>query len=257
MTFSNTVSLEKSPSNIKISVLEKEINLPDEIKSKVNQYWETINRQNTFSRGEVFTVHQIQEDENDLFISLIHTDYAHFLYSRKMELSAEYDCTVVYPATLVLTSDQHLVYGHMNEGTANPDRIQLVAGGLDKNDLEEGHINIHKNIIREIQEELGINLTKIMCLSPLSPWLIKRGGQSLVLINRVTIDLTSQEVKEIHKHYKNELYSKGELPEFKRIETIPFNSRGLNRLLLSDYCKADYINPLCIYLLKQLKENKT
>ncbi|NME06509.1 hypothetical protein HF876_11725 [Psychrobacillus sp. BL-248-WT-3] len=145
----------------------------------------------------------------------------------------------------------------MNEGTANPDRIQLVAGGLDKNDIEEGHINIHKNIIREIQEELGINLTKIMCLSPLSPWLIKRGGQSLVLINRVTIDLTSQEVKEIHKHYKNELYSKGELPEFKRVETIPFNSRGLNRLLLSDYCKADYINPLCIYLLKQLKENKT
>ena len=94
-------------------------------------------------------------------------------------------------------------------------------------------------------------------MSPLSPWLIKRGGQSLVLINRVTIDLTSQEVKEIHKHYKNELYSKGELPEFKRVETIPFNSRGLNRLLLSDYCKADYINPLCIYLLKQLKENKT
>ncbi|NME06510.1 hypothetical protein [Psychrobacillus sp. BL-248-WT-3] len=57
MTFSNTISLEKSPSNIKISVLEKEINLPDKIKSKVNQYWETINRQNTFRRGEVFTVH--------------------------------------------------------------------------------------------------------------------------------------------------------------------------------------------------------
>ena len=47
----------------------------------------------------------------------------------------------------------------------------------------------------------------------------------------MTIDLTSKEVKEIHKHYKNELYSKGDLPEFKRVETIPYNSTGLNRLL--------------------------
>ena len=255
MKFSDTISLGLTPKNIKISVLDKEIKLPNEIRSKVNQHWENINRKGIFSRGKVFTIHQIQEDENNLFISLINTDYAHFLYSRKMELSAQYDCTVVYPATLILTSDQHIVYGHMNEGTANPNRIQFVAGGLDENDLEEEHINILNNIDREVYEELGIELTKTKCLSPLSPWLIKRGGKSFVLIYRVTLGLTSQEVKEIHKQYKNKLYSKGDLPEFKRVETIPLNSTELNRLLLSNDPKADYIDPLCIYLLEELKEN--
>ncbi len=252
MEFSDNISLEKIPTNIRINVLDKQVDLPGEIRTKINQYWENINRKGIFNRGKVFSIDQVQEDEKNLLISLTHTDYAHFLYSRKTELPSQYDCIVVYPATLILTSDQYIVFGHMNEGTANPDRIQFAAGGLDENDLEEGHISIHKNIEREIQEELGIDLTKTKCKSPLRPWLIKRGGKSLVLLYQVTIDLTSKEVKEIHEKYKNDLYSLGSTPEFKRLETIIYNSTELTRLLLSEHPKADYIDPICTYLLKQL-----
>lgn len=248
----NTVKITPIPSSVKINVEPVSKHLPQNVLKKIDEYWSNINSlESRFSRGIVFDVSKVILNKEQLNINLQYTDYAHYLYSTRIGLPEEYRCRVVHGASLIITSDNHILIGTMNSHTANPGRIQLVAGGLDENDIENGFINIEKNIKREINEEIGINIENFKSRDIAEPWLLKEGGSnnSLVIIYLIKFPYTKNKILKLYSTYEKKLKSSGILPEFKEINFIPNNKKEIENFLSLNKRKVpDYLGPLLIYL---------
>ncbi|MFE1245281.1 hypothetical protein ACFW35_14215 [Fictibacillus sp. NPDC058756] len=142
------------PLSVKLD--EIPVELPEPFQDKVENFWSEINKDNRFTRGEVFHVNTVEESQYFLNVILKRSDYAYYLYSvRNKQIEME-RCRVIYSAGLVETADSFFVFGEMGKNTAYPGRLQCVGGGLSVHDLQDSVFNLEKSLLRELHEELGI-----------------------------------------------------------------------------------------------------
>ena len=113
---------------INIRIQDEEIALPNEIKRKIEEFWNKCKTEN------------------------------HYLYDERIGLSKEYACSSLVAGCLIETSDNYYIVGELADNTSFPHCMQISGGSADNNDIKDGKIDIFNTIIRECKEELNINL---------------------------------------------------------------------------------------------------
>ncbi len=145
---------------VEIEYTQNLVQLSSERKNEIEEFWMEINQDGLFHRGEVFNVDSLIEQESLYKIMLNCTDYAHYLHTVRNHIADEEGCKVVFGAGLVETNDSKFVFGEMANHTAYPGRLQCVGGGLSWDDKKGNHFDIKESVLRELNEELGIDYSK-------------------------------------------------------------------------------------------------
>ncbi|SFS75444.1 hypothetical protein [Marininema halotolerans] len=241
------VHIQHAPSHIVATYRNEKMVLPQAVQERIDRFWMAeVSRGKKLTRGPVFAVHQYEQMKDGTHIQLANTDYAHYLYTitNKDFVSSPYACRVVHTAALVQTLDHCFVIGEMASHNAHANRLQLVAGGLDTVDINDGHVDFKRSIVRELNEEVGISLSHIQRIE--SKYL-KTGGDfgSIVLIFDVQLRTKANELQKQYHEYTFQLLKQGEKPEFSDLLTIQRESNVIKQFIHNDpRKKVDYLIPI-------------
>ncbi|MCA1054112.1 NUDIX hydrolase [Rossellomorea aquimaris] len=217
----NKVVVRTIPRTVRITVSEEEMPLSHPLKESIDSYWHSLMENGkAFHRGEVFPIREFTETEKELQVTLHRTDFAHFIYSKHHNLEDPYKCRVVVANALIVTSDQHVVLGQMNDVTANPGRVQLIAGGIDASDVKGNKVDIIGSLIREAREEVGIDLHDENTVMKIEPRYFVDWG-NIALVYRIELAMDSTEFRAHYELFEKSLRDKGMIPEFSSIELLP------------------------------------
>lgn len=143
---------------IDFRLLRERIELPRKYVENIKRNWqEEMNAGKQYKNGKIFTMSQskIQGDYIQIFVQ--ETDFAHYLYSRKQDIN-EYSCRSMAANALLLTNDNYFVLGKMSNLTSMANRVKFIGGTIDESDFENEVINIYNCVLREVKEEIGIDL---------------------------------------------------------------------------------------------------
>lgn len=133
--------------------------LPPEIQNKIDEKWSEIVKESpTLWNGDIACVEDIKIEDNYITLSCRKTTYSHYLYQEKIGLPKEYECRVLTAGVLFETNDNYFVLGEVDKSMPNPTMIQMPGGNIDKSDIKDEQIDCLKTIIREIKEEVNIDL---------------------------------------------------------------------------------------------------
>ena len=148
---------------IKIEYTEKNINLPENLREKIQEFWkDAILETPTLYDGEDFAVEEFKETDNEIIMKIAKTDYSHYLYDERVGINNEkYRCIKPWSGILLLTSDNYWVFGQTSENTSFPNGFQIFGGGIDKKDISEMKVDLVQNLRRELKEEVNLDLDKI------------------------------------------------------------------------------------------------
>jgi 8-oxo-dGTP pyrophosphatase MutT (NUDIX family) len=82
--------------------------------------------------------------------------YATFLYWRRNRTIA--GAGHAFAHAVLVASDNALVAIRMAAHTLNPGRVYFAAGSFEPEDFPDGHVDLHRNMAREVLEETGIDI---------------------------------------------------------------------------------------------------
>ncbi|MFS1512195.1 NUDIX hydrolase [Chengkuizengella sp. SCS-71B] len=244
----NKVTVKKIPINVKITVSEKHMDLPQSLQQSINLYWDSLIKSGeTFHRGDIFSIKKIKETENELLVTLHKTDFAHFLYTKRHNIQEKFSCPVIVANGLILTKDNYYILGKMNNQTTNPTRIQFIAGGIDNNDIHGDTVDMLGSLIREAKEEIGIDLKEQNLVAKVEPRYLVHWG-NIALVYFIQLNMDSLEFQNRYEQFEIALHEKGIDPEFSSIVLLSADSDSV-----SDFFKYDN-NPKLDFLSPVLKE---
>lgn len=192
--------------------------LPDNLQRRAEDNWQKrLQASPRLFNGEAFTVTKFDETPEEIHAELAETDYKHVLLSEAEDLG-EYAFRVIHAATLVITSDNKLVFGEMNEHTARAGVISCSGGGIDRGDLRGDTIDMDYSAAHEVREELGLDPHN-PSTSRFFPAYLKTGGPSgrMTVLYELYTTLTSNEVRKNYEQFIDTLAKKGEDPEYQQI----------------------------------------
>ncbi|MDP5273589.1 NUDIX hydrolase [Chengkuizengella axinellae] len=252
----NKVVVKKIPTNVKITVSEKLMDLPQSLQESINLYWDSLIKSGeTFHRGDIFSIKKIKETENELLVTLHKTDFAHFLYTKHHKIPEKFNCPVIVANGLILTKDNYFILGKMNNQTANPARIQFIAGGIDNKDIHGDTVDILGSLFREAKEEIGIDLKDRNLVTKIEPRYIVHWG-NIALVYLIQLDIDSLEFRKRYEQFEIALNEKGIDPEFSSIILVSADSDSVSGFFESDNNpKLDFLSPVLKQELKILATN--
>lgn len=142
---------------------DRKINLPIELKEKIEKFWRNAVKENSnLYNGQDYVVEKINETQDKIEMIVVKSDYAHYLYDERIGIKDDiYRCCSPWGGILLLTKDNYFVIGEMNKTTSIPYCLQISGGGIDCADIKDGIIDIGLNIKRELKEEINIDLDNI------------------------------------------------------------------------------------------------
>jgi 8-oxo-dGTP pyrophosphatase MutT (NUDIX family) len=247
--------------DIKISQLNKEpvvrfsnkhVILPVEAQEKIDIYWQSLlSGGKKYTRGEVFTVTQKKESDGILQILVEKIDYAHYLYCQDIDAELNgYGIQVIFTACLVETLDDKTIFGIMGKHTARAGIYQLSGGGIDNSDINDGVFDLRKNIKKELQEEIGVDVMDSERVQNFDAAYLKQGGvtKKIAVVYRVKLNNTSEEFLGKYNNFTKNLKSIDEIPEFEDIIIL-----GQSRGEIDDFFEKnrdncdEYLEPLLKY----------
>jgi hypothetical protein len=249
----NPIILTPLTKEVKVEYTQNSVQLSSIRKREIEDFWNTINQHSSFHRGEVFNVFSIIEQDDLCKIMLNCTDYAHYLHTVRNNITDEEGCKVVYGAGLVETNDSKFVFGEMGSHTAYPSRLQCVGGGLSREDKKGNYFDINESVIRELAEELGVDYCNH--IEKCTPVFIKKGGtyDFLVILYHIKLKVTAKELNKNYQKFTEELFIKGEKPEFQKVIYIENNKKVITSFFEKDDRNCvDYLQPY----LEQMGEIK-
>lgn len=85
--------------------------------------------------------------------------YASFLYWRKLRSHA--DAGHAFAHAMPITEDGALIAVRMGSHTANPGAVYFAAGSFEPEDFPGGEVDVDLNMVREVKEETGLDLTPL------------------------------------------------------------------------------------------------
>ena len=206
-----------------LRLTDERLVLPEDLREKIEAYWrELLNENSKLTNGEVFTVASLTEDSKAIHIQLAETDYAHFVYSRRIGGLGRFAVSVIFPTALVVTSDNKLIVGEMNRHTSLSGTIQSCSGGVDYSAVDSsGVVDIDTTIRNELSEELGITSDDERVAYLRREYLGTGGeGGHMTLAYVVQLLVTSDEFLRVYELFVNVLKNRGEEPEFARLFSV-------------------------------------
>jgi 8-oxo-dGTP pyrophosphatase MutT (NUDIX family) len=248
-------------SSIKIFSIEKEpavcfsgkgVVLPLMVQKKIDAYWQSLMESGmSYTRGAVFTVTETKEINKIPEVLVEKTDYAHYLYCQNVDAElGGYGVRVLFTACLVETSDKKTIFGAMGLHTARSGIYQLCGGGIDKDDLVGENFNLRGSIIKELQEELGIDVSDTDRVQDFKPAYLKQGGKTkkIAVIYRVRLNETAETFMNRYRVFETKLKGKGECPEFGEIMVLDQGNKSIKSFLKQHQNHCDeYMSPLLRY----------
>lgn len=216
---------------ISIRVTGDRIVLPKAVRQKVDEHWQQLIKDNPRLRnGEVFTVLAVDENNKSIEIKLAETDYAHYLYSHQVGGLGEFTVRIIHSATLVITSDNKMLFGAMGEHTARPGVIQCCGGGIDHDDITpDGVVDIEHNTVKELGEELGLDPYDKSIVTEFTPAYLKTGGPTgkITLCYILRLTLKSSQLLQQYDEFTESLRHNGQEPEFGQLICIDADKRAV------------------------------
>src|SRR6266540_608045 len=171
------IEIQPIKKSVNIRVSGNKVVLPEPLPQKIDQHWQQLVKDNPrLHNGESFTVVRVDEADDKMDIELAETDYAHYLYSHQVGGLGEFTVRIIHSATLVITSDNKMIFGAMGRHTSRPGIIQCCGGGIDHNDITDGVVDIEHNTVKELAEELGLDAYDKDIVDGFSPAYLKTGG---------------------------------------------------------------------------------
>lgn len=222
----------KKPVNIRIS--GHKVVLPELLRQKIDQHWQQLAKANPrLHNGESFTVVAVDETGDKIDIELAETDYAHYLYSHQVGGLGEFTVRIIHSATLVITTDNKMIFGAMGEHTSRPGIIQCCGGGIDHNDITDGVVDIEHNTVEELGEELSLNPYDKNLVDDFHPAYLKTGGPTgkMTLAYVLRIKLTGSQFLKHYEEFAKKLKDDSQEPEFGQIFCIDTEKKTIQAFI--------------------------
>ncbi len=218
---------------------DKKIIFPEDVSIAIENHWnELISEGKTFKRGDVFTVVKNKEENGEVMVELMLSDYAHYLTTIHGIIKGEYMCRVVHSSVMIETKDNFLVFGQMNSNTALPGRIQCIGGGITREDLKEDgkFIDISRNASNEMEEEIGISSTDNSRIESFLPWAVVQSGPQkfLGVVYWVKLSIDLEQLLSEYELFEKDILEKGEKPELAKLIYVTKNEQNKENLLNKD-----------------------
>lgn len=194
--FSNLIY--KMVPNYKFIYAGKNIELPNIIKTRIQNYWnELIESGKKYTNGKIYTISNISLDDNDCLIFRIgETNFAHYLYTVKMNFQGEYICRSIAASALFLTNDNYYVLGKMSSDTSLAGKIKFIGGAISKEDFIRNEFQPIECIKREVKEEIGLDLNNKVIVENMQPscFITRKNLSFINICFKVKLNLSSNQV---------------------------------------------------------------
>lgn len=209
---------------IKVKIEDKQFELPDEIRRKVEEFWNQCILENpNLWNGELMCVGECRRVGDQILITCKKSNYAHYLYDERIGLPKEYACSSLVAGCLLETSDNYYIVGELAENTSFPSCMQISGGNADKNDIEDGRIDILNTIIRECKEELNINVQDEQQVEHFEIKYIYVPTETVhtyIIFAKGKLNMTKAQIQEYYNKYLQYLKENDLEIEFERIHFI-------------------------------------
>lgn len=236
----------------------KEVVLPSDIQDKIDTYWkELLKSGKTYKRGEVFTVTKKEELEDHIEVLVEKTDYAHYLYCQNVDILGDYGVHIIHTAALVDTSDGKTILGVMADHTSRAGIYQLCGGGIDNDDLRGDIFDFDHNIIKELEEELGIDIEDRQRVKAFESAYFKEGGPTdkMTVVYRVVLNEISSDFMKRYADFALQLQKNGEQPEFGKVIALDNDRESFSRFFNQKDIKSDEcMKPLFEFIARELEK---
>ena len=229
--------------------------IPEALAEKIEEYWKQRTKKNpSLRRGEVYCAVKVEENCETTNIILHQTDYAHYLYSHCLEIEDRYACKNCWGGILIESKDNQYVIGQMAVDTSVPNQLQIIGGGIDKQDITNGKVDILGNCIRELKEELNIELTNKEEVEKVEEKYLKTGGEdhSISVIYKIYLTKTTKQVQTEYNKYVEECREKDEEIEIQKLFFIPKEKAKIKEFFKQN--KYPVLECLEMLLLKDVEE---
>ena len=155
--------IERINKPIVLKFEDREFLLPEELKEDINQFWKEATKENpNLYNGQDYVVESVNETDEQITMIIVKSNYAHYLYDERVGIKEkEYKSCSPWGGILLITKDDYLVIGEMDQKTSIPYSVQISGGGIDITDIDNGYVNIDLTIKRELKEELNQDLDEI------------------------------------------------------------------------------------------------
>lgn len=241
--------IEKAPPSIIVKLSTSPIKLSQEIRNHHDRFWnEQISKNPALRNGEAFTITDIRQTPEKLEITVAKTDYKHYLYTMHHP-TCDHPCKVIYSCTSVITKDNHIAFGRMNQMTSTPGRLQFTGGGLEESDLRDSIFDIEENISRELKEEMGLDIHSPRTRSFLPKFIKHKGSHDFwAVMYELSLDITAEELHEHFLSHNQYLLENGQQPEFDEFLLVPLEKEAVEAFLQNE--RAPMVDYLAEALLK-------
>lgn len=250
-------TFQKLDKKLEVEFSGHKIILPPKLQVKIDQYWnEQLAAGKKYRRGEGYHIVDVRETKESLIFQLSLSDYAHYLYSRHIGLSAKYSFKNIHTSCLIECSDEVLVFGTMGRKTAIAGNVQCVGGGLDNDDLRGRKFSLNHNIKKELLEEVGIDASdKEIVRSLRLEYLCHYRGKKVdawAAIFIAKLAITSKDFRVRYEKFVRSLQRKKELPEFGSLYYLPKNRTEIEEFI-KKHPKGQYMDKLLLAVIKKLE----
>ena len=107
--------------------------------------------------GTVVLLSELGYDRGRLFGRCHAVGYSTFLYWRKDRVAT---AAHAFAHPMLVTSDNALIAIRMGPHTVNAGRVYFAAGSFEPEDFVGGVVDAHGNMVREVQEETGLDISQ-------------------------------------------------------------------------------------------------
>lgn len=215
-------NIENTIINIKFE--NQQLDLPDKIKKEINDFWNQCKLENpSLWNGKLLCVSDYKKNNKKMMITCQITDYNHHLFDERIGLSSEYGCYNLVAGCLLETNDNYYVIGEMASNTSFPNGLQIPGGNVDKNDIQNNNIDIVNTLLREVKEEINIDLydnsqVKSFQIKYIS--LPSESSHAYLLIAKAKLNMTKEEMQNHYEKYLSFLQKNNFEIEFEKIHFI-------------------------------------
>ena len=209
---------------IKIEFKDEILELPKDIKEKINNFWNQSKNENpSLFNSELICVSEYKKTNNAIEITCKRTLYSHHLYDERVGLSKEYGCHNLVVGCLLETSDNYYVIGEMASNTSVPNCLQIPRSDVDNTDIKEERVDRFNALIRECKEEVNINLEDKNVVESFKLKYISLPNEitnAYLIIAKSKLRMTKKEMIEYYKEYLTYLKDNNLEIEFTRLHFI-------------------------------------
>lgn len=246
--------VKKIEKKIILKFEDRVINLPNDIKLNIDDFWKVAKKENkNLYNGEDFVVEKVTQNDEIIEFTILKTSYSHYLYDERVGIKKEKcRCLCPWAGILLITNDDYFVIGEMNKTTSVPYCLQIPGGGIDSCDIKKGIINVDLTIKRELKEELNLDLEDIdYNLKFIEYPDAKRNTYGFIAIGK--IDKNKNELNKHFLKYKKHLKENNLDIEFDKLVFLK-KENAMQELELYNNSKRPYLKNLVSEAIISIKK---